>query len=65
MEDVSGRPAQLEIRMAIATLLQHCAPVFCDKSVVSRGVGGGGGEQLGEGWKMCQEGWLSWRSVWL
>ena len=35
MEDVSGRLAQLEIRMAIAALLQHYNPVLCDKSMVS------------------------------
>ena len=29
------RLAQLEIRMALATILQHCTPVLCDKSVVS------------------------------
>ena len=48
MEDVSGRLAQLEIRMAIATLLQHFTPVLCDKSVVSLCVCCGGVE--GSSW---------------
>ena len=48
------RLAQLEIRMALATILQHCTPVLCDKSVVSLVlvvvcvcVGGGGGKEKG------------------
>nr|KAG5685417.1 hypothetical protein BaRGS_008712 [Batillaria attramentaria] len=32
---IGMRLAQLEIRMAIATILQHFTPVLCDKSVVS------------------------------
>ena len=42
------RLAQLEIRMALATILQRYTPVLCDKSVVSGGGGGGGGHWGGE-----------------